>query len=89
MHTKGEIKVETTAKVMLDSYYKIRFMTIDACTFESDIDIYKEESHNNLYDAKSFMSVLNMDRSKPLTVRINSTDEEEIKMFQDKMKKYA
>ena len=80
--------MKTTAKVMLDSYYKIRFLTIDACTFESDIDIYKETSHN-LYDAKSFMSVLNMDRSKPLTVRINSTDEEEIKMFQDKMKKYA
>ena len=35
------------------------------------------------------MDVMNIDRSKPLTVRINSTDKEEIEMFKNKMKKYA
>ena len=86
MHMKGGTKMEL--KINLDSFYKIRFFVIDACTFDSDIDIYKETDHN-LYDAKMFMDVMNIDRSKPLTVRINSTDKEEIEMFKDKMKKYA
>lgn len=55
--------------------------------FKSDINIH---SINNsiVVDAKSIMSVMWLDFSGKLFVDINSGDEEEIRRFYEKIKKY-
>ena len=56
--------------------------------FKSDINIH---SINNsiVVDAKSIMSVMWLDFSNKLFVDINSSDEEEIKRFNNEMERYA
>ena len=55
--------------------------------FKSDINIH---SINNsiVVDAKSIMSVMWLNFSNKLFVDINSNDQEEIKRFNNEMKKY-
>lgn len=55
--------------------------------FKSDINI-RSINNSIVVDAKSIMSVMWLDFSNKLFVDINSNDQEEIKRFNNEMKKY-
>lgn len=55
--------------------------------YESDVDLRLATRHESV-DAKSFVSVLNLDIRWKLVVKINTENKEEEEKFYSEMKKY-
>jgi phosphotransferase system HPr-like phosphotransfer protein len=72
MNTEGIITLNTIEKV---KNFVNKIIIID-----SDVDI---SVNRYVCDAKSIMALFSLNLSKPLTIKIHSDDEEEIKKFNE------
>lgn len=77
MKTKYTITIKTINNVK-------RFIE-EVSKFKSDVDIV---SGRYVCDAKSIMGVFSFDLTKPVDIVIHSKDEDELKRFEEIMKKF-
>lgn len=76
-----------TKVIVLNTLEKVREFANIICTFDSDIDMYKDNK-NKAQDAKSIMAIFIMDLNSPLHVYINSNDKDELERFDIEMDKF-
>jgi hypothetical protein len=85
--------INKTNKSLPNDCFNIKLTTIqdvndfvkDMENFESDIDAIRGRY---VLDAKSYMGLLTLDLSIPLTIKIHSINEEELCGFNEIIKKY-
>ena len=75
----------TKITVTLNDFSKIKNFSSEVVKFESDIDLVKGRY---IIDAKSTIGIFTLDLSSPVDVVIHSDDEDEIRRFNEVMKKY-
>lgn len=73
-------------KVLLNEFIKAVEFNKICERYDSDIDIV---SGRYTIDAKSIMGIFSLDLSKPLEVRINSSDENEENAFNGEMEAFG
>ncbi len=74
-----------TVQIMLNSIDKVKNFVNDIARFDSDFDLI---SGRYVIDAKSIMGIFSLDLSKPITLSIHSTDEDEVNKILDTLKPY-
>ena len=77
--------MRTKITVALNDFIKIKNFSSEVVKFESDIDLVKGRY---IIDAKSTIGIFTLDLSSPVDVVIHSDDEDEIRRFNEVMKKY-
>lgn len=78
--------MNTRITIYLNDFVKAQNFLKDVEKFNSDVDMIRGRY---LIDAKSTIGIFTFDLSKPIDVEIHSDDEEEIKRFNEVMKKYG
>lgn len=74
-----------TVQIMLNSIDKVKNFVNEIARFDSDFDLI---SGRYVIDAKSIMGIFSLDLSKPITLSIHSTSEEEIDKILEILKPY-
>ena len=75
----------TTEKILLASVNDVKDFVSAATTANCDIDIAADRY---VIDAKSIMGIFSLDLSKPLELRINSSDANEVDAVRQKISKF-
>lgn len=70
-------------KIILNSTDKVIDFHKNIINFEEDINVSSVNYPNNIFDAKSLMSLFCLDLSKQLVVVINTSDNNSIKKFKE------
>lgn len=78
--------MNTRITIYLNDFVKAQNFLKDVEKFNSDVDMIRGRY---IIDAKSTIGIFTFDLSKPIDVEIHSDDEEEIKRFNEVMKKYG
>ena len=78
--------MNTRITIYLNDFVKAQNFLKDVEKFNSDVDMIRGRY---IIDAKSTIGIFTFDLSKPINVEIHSDDEEEIKRFNEVMKKYG
>lgn len=78
--------MNTRITIYLNDFVKAQNFLKDVEKFNSDVDMIRGRY---IIDAKSTIGIFTFDLSKPIDVEIHSGDEEEIKRFNEVMKKYG
>ena len=78
--------MSTRITIYLNDFVKAQNFLKDVEKFNSDVDMIRGRY---IIDAKSTIGIFTFDLSKPIDVEIHSDDEEEIKRFNEVMKKYG
>lgn len=73
-----------TREISLTTFDRIKNFARAVCSFESDIDIYKDNP-NEAYDAKSLLGILAIDLSSPVHISINTDNADELTKFNKEM----
>ena len=74
-----------TIKISLNSIDKVKSFVNDITKFDYDFDLV---SGRYVIDAKSIMGIFSLDLSKPLELRINSSDANEVDAVRQKISKF-
>ena len=77
--------METMFKVLVDTIAKAKKFIATSNEFDSDIDVIRGRY---TIDGKSIMGLFSLDLLKPITVKIHSDNEEEIKRFNEIMEEF-
>ena len=77
--------MRTKITITLNDFIRIKNFSSEVVKFESDIDLVKGRY---IIDAKSTIGIFTLDLSSPVDVVIHSDDEDEIRRFNEVMKKY-
>lgn len=75
----------TTEKILLASVNDVKDFVSAVTTANCDIDIAADRY---VIDAKSIMGIFSLDLSKPLELRINSSDANEVDEVRQKISKF-
>ena len=75
----------TTEKILLASVNDVKDFVSAVTTATCDIDIAADRY---VIDAKSIMGIFSLDLSKPLELRINSSDANEVDAVRQKISKF-
>ena len=75
----------TTEKILLASVNDVKDFVSAVTTANCDIDIAADRY---VVDAKSIMGIFSLDLSKPLELRINSSDANEVDAVRQKISKF-
>ena len=79
------IDMKNSFTIKINTIKRIYNFVDDMNTFESDIDAMRGRY---VLDAKSILGLMSVDLLKPLDVRINTSDENELIRFNEVIKKY-
>ena len=74
-----------TIQISLNSIDKVKSFVNDITKFNNDFDLV---SGRYVIDAKSIMGIFSLDLSKPLELRINSSDANEVDAVRQKISKF-
>lgn len=77
--------MNTRITINLHDFTKVRRFINEVTKFHSDIDMIRERY---IIDAKSAIGIFTLDLSKPVDVVIHSSDEYEIKRFNEIMEEF-
>lgn len=74
-----------TVQISLNSIDKVKSFVNDLTKYDYDFDLV---SGRYVIDAKSIMGIFSLDLSKPLELRINSSDANEVDAVRQKISKF-
>ena len=74
-----------TVQISLNSIDKVKSFVNEITKYDNDFDLV---SGRYVIDAKSIMGIFSLDLSKPLELRINSSDANEVDAVRQKISKF-